>query len=464
MTTFLSFTIVGVVVGCGYAVASLGLVVTYTTSGIFNFAHGAIGMLMAFAYWELHVHQGWPAPIALVAVLFVLAPLTGAVIERLLMRPLHGSSTGTSLVVTLGLMLALIGIATSVWDPGTARVIPEFFAGHHLRIFQVNVTFHQLTVIALAGLVAIGLRAFFYRTRTGVAMRAVVDDPELAALNGAAPARVAQLSWALGASLAALAGILLAPLVYLDIITLTLLVVNAYAAAIVGRMRNLPRTFLGALILGLTESYFVGYLVQSKLSFNLLVGHLRVGRVLDDLNVTKLALPIVFFFIVLVTMPQVRLRAGRLVGGRSPRVPGLKESLMAGAAFVVLAFVISPLLSFNTLSHAGQGLALGLIMLSLVLLTGYGGQVSLCQLTFVGLGAFAMGKFAGGGSPMGLLVAAAFAAPWGFLVSLPALPLTGLYLALATLAFARGMETLFFNNPHVFGFGGRLRVGRISLL
>src|SRR5579864_5232057 len=111
MTTFLAFTVIGVVYGCIYAVAATGLVVTYTTSGIFNFAHGAIGMVMAFTYWELRVHHGWPAPLALITVLGILAPLTGALIERVLIRPLQGASVGVSLMVTLGLLLVMLGIS-----------------------------------------------------------------------------------------------------------------------------------------------------------------------------------------------------------------------------------------------------------------------------------------------------------------------------------------------------------------
>src|SRR5438132_670842 len=106
MQAFLNFTIIGVITGAIYAVAASGLVVTYTTSGIFNFAHGAIGMVMAFVYWELRVNHHWPAPIALIVVLLVLAPLVGALIERVLMRNLRGGDTGTSLVVTIGLPLA----------------------------------------------------------------------------------------------------------------------------------------------------------------------------------------------------------------------------------------------------------------------------------------------------------------------------------------------------------------------
>jgi branched-chain amino acid transport system permease protein len=377
----------------------------------------------------------------------VFAPLLGYLIERLLMRNLHGASTSTQIVITLGLMLAFIGIATVRWNPGEARVLPEFFAGHHIRLFTINVTYHQLLMIGAAVLVAGFLRLLFTRTQIGIAMRAVVDDPELASLTGADPDRVRAVSWALGASLAGLAGILLAPLVSLDIILLTLLVVNGYAAAMVGRLRSLPLTFAGGLALGLAEAYTIW-----KLPTHLL-------------NKIRPSLPIIFLYAVLLILPQAKLRAGRVVSGRRPpRVASLGESLVGGGLLVGIALVIAPQLSRSDLTLAGQGMVFALIMLSLVLLTGYAGQTSLAQMTFVGLGAFAMGKYFGGASVWGILVAAILAGAVGAVAALPALRLQGLYLALSTLAFAEAMSTMFFKNEAVFGYGGRLAVGRPNLL
>ncbi|HWC39173.1 MAG TPA: branched-chain amino acid ABC transporter permease, partial [Acidimicrobiales bacterium] len=301
MTTFLSFTVVGIVVGCIYALTSTGLVVTYITSGIFNFAHAAIGMVAAFTYWELTVKDGWPVPLALLLVLFVMAPLLGVLIERVLMRNLHGKPEVTRLVITLGLMLFLLGLAETRWDPGFPRTIPRLFAGHDVTLFGVVVTYHQIVVVIIAVAVALGLRLFLFRTRSGIALRAVVDDPGLAALNGATPARVRSTGWAIGAMLASLAGILLAPLVTLDILLLTLLVINGFAAAIVGRLRSLPLTFGGGLLLGLFESYAVGYVP---------------GSVLSQIRPT---LPMIFLFIVLLLLPQDRLRVGRAAGRHTTR-------------------------------------------------------------------------------------------------------------------------------------------------
>ena len=107
MTLFLTFTVIGLVTGAIYAIAATGLVVTYTTSGIFNFAHGAIGMFMAFTFWQLNQGWGWPALPSLLLVVLVLAPLLGAMIERLLMRGLAGAPATTTMVVTVGLRLRL---------------------------------------------------------------------------------------------------------------------------------------------------------------------------------------------------------------------------------------------------------------------------------------------------------------------------------------------------------------------
>ena len=408
--------------------------VTYTTSGVFNFAHGAIGMIAAFAYWDLSVHHGWPAPIALVVVVLVLAPLLGMLIERVLMRRLDRASLDISLTVTVGLLVFLLGLATAVWNPTTSRVLPQFFAGRSVDIAAVTVTWHQLAVVLTAIVVAVALRLFLFSTRAGVATRAVVDDRELAALTGASPGRFSQLGWGLGAMLAAVAGILLAPLVTLDINTLTLLVINGYAAAMLGRLRNLPLTFVGGVVIGLLEAYAVGYL--------------PVG---DALGQIKPIIPMVFLFLVLLVLPQDRLR-GRSTGLRPPRVAGGRESLVAGVALVVVAVGVALYYPDGTLSTLTTGVALGIVMLSLVLLTGYSGQVSLCQLTFAGLGAFAMSKVGGeGGAAVGLLAAVVLAAAVGALVALPALRLRGLYLALSTLAFAYCMDYVFFRNERGFG-------------
>lgn len=451
MTTFLAFLTTGLVVGCIYALTATGLVVTYMTSGIFNFAHGAIGMIAAFVYWQFSVAWGWPVPVALFATLFVVAPLMGAVIERLLIRPIRGASVDLAIVITLALLLLLIGIANVVWKGTAVRIVPGFFDGHQARIGSLAVTYHQVVVVVVAVVVAVGLKLLFSRTRIGIAMRGVVDDPDLAAMAGASPARVQQLSWALGAALAGLAGILLAPLVNLDILTLTLLVINGYAAALVGRLRSLPLTAAGAIALGL--------MVNAAKIYGPDAGRLW-QPLADVIRDNQSVIPMAFLFVMLVTLPSARLRSGSLIGPASPQPAALRSALIWGSLLIVAVAVAAPHLSSSNLVTGSKALIFALTLLSLVLLTGYGGQVSLCQLTFVGLGAYAMGTW-GGGSLLGVLAAVLLSAAAGAAVALPTLRLRGLYLALATFAFASAMDLVFFNR--VFGAGGSLAVERLRL-
>lgn len=449
MTAFLAFSVLGLVVGCIYALTATGLVVTYTTSGIFNFAHGAVGMIGAFTYWQFSVAWGVPQVIALPLVLLVLAPLFGAFVERVLIRPLQGASVDLTIVITLGLLVFLIGLANVVWKPTVTRVLPPIPASGQVQIGALAVTASQIVVVVVALSVAFGLKVLFTRARIGIAMRGVVDDPDLIAMAGASPARIQQLAWAIGASLAALAGILLAPQVNLDILTLTLLVINGYAAALIGRLKSLPLTAAGGLVLGLLVTYSTGYVPIDGV----------IARFLDVVPLQEV-LPQLLLFAVLVFLPAARLRTGGALAPALPRIPGLRQSLAAAAVLVAGALLASTVLGTDGLTIGGRTFVVGLTLLSLVLLTGYSGQVSLCQLTFVGLGAYAMGTF-GGGSLVGVFAAITLAAVFGLLVALPTLKLRGLYLALATFAFAAAMDTVFFQQR--FGSGGSLDVARVHL-
>lgn len=455
---FLAFTIVGIVTGSIYAIAASGLVVTYTTSGVFNFAHGAIGMVAAFLFWQAKVDWGWGTWPALILVLLVFAPLFGILIEKVLMRPLAGKSTGVSLVVTVGLLVLLYGIATTIWPGTETRRVAEFFPGDRFRVFSVNVSAHQIIVLLVTLAVAAGLRFVLFRSRVGVAMRAVVDNPELAALNGALPERVSQLAWVMGSVMASLAGVLIAPGRSYSHLFLTLLVVNGYAAAILGRLASLPLTFVGALALGLGESYLIGF--GARYDFG--AGIVGTGGILPELFPV---LPTVFLFAVIVALPQTRLRVGRLVGARTPRVPGLAASARWSIAFIALAGAIAgfDLLEPDQLFNASSGLIVAMVMLSLVLLIGYAGQVSLCQYTFVGIGAATMGKYFSDGSPLGLVAAVVVSAAFGALVALPALRLRDIYLALATVAFAVAGERVIFDHPKVFDRGATLSFERLHI-
>jgi branched-chain amino acid transport system permease protein len=275
-------------------------------------------------------------------------------------------------------------------------------------------------------------------------MRGVVDDRQLMAMNGRNPAMLNSLSWMIGAALGGLAGILTASTYSLDVINLTLLVLNSFAAAMLGRLRNLTLTFVGAIVLGLADSYVSVYL------------HLT-----GWLTELRPVLPTLFLFVVLLALPAVRLRAGTAPVSKAIRIPSAKASVVQGALLVAVALVAAPLMHGTVLGNVNEGVALGIGALSIVLLSGYGGQLSLAQYAFFGFGAWLFGV-TGGGSLLGLLIAAAAGAGLGVLVALPALRLRGLELALSTLAFGTLAYYMFFSQPSIMG-GSDLVIPRLHL-
>ena len=152
----------GLITGAVFAIAASGLVVTYSTSGIFNFAHGALGMFCAYVYWDLRVNDAhhwpflpkghWPAPLALAVVLLIVAPAIGAFLYLVVIRGLEGASETVKLVVPISVLLGLISLANWVWRPDVAHSIQPFFgADHKITVFGVVLLWHDLTVLVVAG-------------------------------------------------------------------------------------------------------------------------------------------------------------------------------------------------------------------------------------------------------------------------------------------------------------------------
>ncbi len=199
--------------------------------------------------------------VALLLTVFVAAPLMGAVIERVLMRAIADAPLVAQLVTTIGLMLMLMGLAGLIWDPQETRHIDRFFGTSGFQIGDTLMPWSRFITIVVGLGLALGLKVLLSRTRLGVAMRAVVDNRELAGLNGVRPGRVSMFSWALGSAMAAVAGIFLAEeLATLDVQTLTLLILAAFAAAIIGRLQSLPLTFAGGLLIGLVFEFQQNFL------------------------------------------------------------------------------------------------------------------------------------------------------------------------------------------------------------
>jgi branched-subunit amino acid ABC-type transport system permease component len=442
MHLFLTYTIFGLVLGGVYAIAASGLVLTYNTSGIFNFAHGAEAMLGAFVYWEVRYGWGWPTPLALIFVLGVFGPIMGGLIYVVIMRGLRDTAEVTKVVVTVALMLGMLYLSDWIWNPSKPRTIEPFFGiTSQVKIFGADVTTHELIALGCAVLIGVGLRLFFYRFRMGVAMRGAVDDPALLQLNGHNPERVAALSWAMGAFLAVLAGVLLTPIAggTLSATALTLLVIDAFAAAVFGRLRSIPRTFIGAAVLGLGASYVLDYFPKSwQWASNF-----------------RVSLPMIVLFVVLILLPQDRLRGAAIVRTRERTyLPSIRSAIVAAVCMVGVVILLRQLMNSSDVTTLTVGITFSIIALSLTLLTGYAGEMNLAAVSF-GAIATMIGYHIGitghglaaRTTLWGVIVGVIITALIGAVVALPALRLRGLYLGLATFAFGVFLTDMVLMDP-----------------
>ena len=437
MEQFLAYGIVGLTTAAIYAIIGSGLVLTYTTTGVFNFAHGAAGMLAAFTYWQLTASPangglGWPVPVGLAVVLLVAAPLFGLGVERVIIRPVSALGETEKLVVTVAMLSGLIAVAQWIWNPNFSRTLPGFFPNASpIRLGAASVTWHQLITMIVAIAVAVALRVLLHGTRIGTQMRATVDDRALAGLTGADPDRSNQFAWIFGSQLAAIGGILIAPELPLDATSLSLLVVSAYTAAVFGRLRSLPMTFIGAVVLGLAQAYATGYLPQNA-----------------NLQGLQVATPALLLFLALLVFPHGRLR-GRSIKLHPVPVPTIRGTALFGLATIAFGVILATTLSASDLVSFGPIFSFGLIALSFVPLAGYAGQVSLAQLSLAAIGALTWVHLAPDGQWWVLLVVIAVSAVAGAVIAIPALRLTGIYLVLGTAAFAVIMDEWVFTIPQV---------------
>jgi branched-chain amino acid transport system permease protein len=461
MQEFIGFTISGLVTASIFGLVACGLTLTYTTTGIFNWAQGALVAVGAFTYWQLEVGWGWPRWLAVATCLLIVGPIIGWLLERTIMFRLEGTSEATKMVVTLALLLGVVAGINIVWDPTQLRQVTPLADGRVFTIADQRIPYNDVIVIGLALLTAFALRTLLYRTRTGVEMRATVDDRSLATLNGVSPIRTASRSWMVSTSLAVLAGILISPRSPLTASTLALLIVNTYAAAVIGRLRSLPMTFLGAIILGLSIDYAQGYIGAdpSIPGSRYLTGLIHV-------------LPVVILFVALQFLPQAKLRGARTLRVKEVSTPPTwSGSLIFAGSTVLAAIALTPLLAPGDLNSATKVWGFALVALSLVPLVGYAGRLSVCPLAFAAVGAITVAHV-GSHGVMAILLAAVVTALVGVLVSLTAIRLSGLYLALATAAFAVMLDGWIYTLPpfRVLGNefdlfqGGTLAIARFEPL
>lgn len=262
MAAFAAYTIIGLSLGGIFSLAALGIVLIYRTTGVLNFAHGAMGMFSTFVAWQVFYgfsHPFWPAWLStLLAVLagLVFAAVMGLFLELAVFRWVRTREPVVKAVITIGVLLALQSAASLIWKNNQYH-LPIYIAPQTWTFVVADVPIganYVVIIIAALGL-AFGLGAFLRYSSFGRAMRAVSDSPTSASLWGVPVNKVSAVSWMLGSLIAALAGILITPFINFDTTSLTLLIIDALAAALIGGLVSLPLTVLGGFLLGLLETY-----------------------------------------------------------------------------------------------------------------------------------------------------------------------------------------------------------------
>ncbi|MBV8234707.1 MAG: branched-chain amino acid ABC transporter permease, partial [Acidimicrobiia bacterium] len=269
MTSVLNYAIPGLPFGCIYALVAVGLVLTYRSSGVFNLAFGAQAYISAAVFYDTAGTHHWPTWAAFAVSVLVVGPLVGLLLDRAIFRHLRTASATVKLVAALGLLVGIPALIQALWFGTGSKLRPPALGPtpeHFYKWHSYGIDSNQVAVVVATILVVVGLGFLFRSTAFGLRMRAVVESPRLLQLHGVNAERVATSAWVLSSLLAALAGVLLAPLyARVDSTNFTVLMVAAIAAAVFGGLRSLPLTLLGGILLGVAQEVLTKYLPLGNL-------------------------------------------------------------------------------------------------------------------------------------------------------------------------------------------------------
>ena len=465
------YVLAGLALGSIYAIASSGIVVTYASAGVLNFAFGSMAYFVARFYYWLNSQQGWSTTTSGLVSILVVAPLLGVILYAVLFRFIRGKSTLIKLVTTIGLSVALPAIADLTLGTQAISAAPGLALSSDppFHVFGTPLTTNQvITYGFLLFIVVVGTVVMRY-TDVGLRVRAVVDSEAMASLSGANPNRVAIGVWAVSATLAGIAGILVAPTNGLNIVGMTALMAAAFAAVVAARLRSLVGAVVVSLAMGVITDVIQKYLpVNSTLTADL---------------VPSIPFVVMLVFLIIYTVKadgpnedfgsggplDHAIRPAGLVmvshGGSS--APWSRRGVVRSAVPIGLIALLPLVLHGNAywLGLVALGLCYGVTFLTFTVVTGDGGMLWLSQIIFAGGGALAAGQFATVWHLPVLLavfLGGIVAAVVGALIGMLTIRLGELYVALGTLTFGLLAETLIFDQDRFLQGGLGVTLNRPS--
>lgn len=464
---YVQIALLGIIFGCLYALSATGIVLTYTATGVFNIAHFAIALLAGYLGWQMSGVWGLPLLLVVPLVLFICGPLLGLVLERVVFRPLQQrrASSSEKLVAALGVTVLLLGLINVVWGPGvqgtTDEPVPRLFGITPFDVGTLTFDTEQVGLLVTVLLVAAALYVLFQRTFLGTSIRAVVDRRELAELAAIDSNRVSQVAWSLGCTLAALTGLIIAQ-GSLEPTKIIFFGIETFSVAVVARLTSIPRAIL--------FGFFGMGLARSLMDVFEPFGSTSAWAETYQAAVTNLSSIVLFVALVafrrLDEVGETAASGGGLVSGTFGRRQATRSRSAATAVAMGAALVAPFALGGPDLRLAHVALALIVIFVSIVCITGFSGHLTLGQASIAGVGAFASARFANS-FDMPVLIAMMFGAVVavgaGMMAGYPALRRKGLFLGLTTLGLALIIDRFVFNARMFKGGPGGLTVERPSL-
>ena len=459
--------------GTVYGLIAIGFVLAYKTSGVFNLAFGAQAYVSAALYFQATNQWGWSNLWAFVLSVLIVAPAIGLILERLIFRHLRPDASLAKLVIAIGLSVAIPNLFELItrFEPVAGRtpqgLLPKGDSVYYNPFGVYPFSRDELTAMVIAVVSVAALGVLFRFTALGLRMRAVVESPRMTELNGIRADRVSAFSWALSSLFAGLAGVLIAP----KFNTLSApyffnLVVVAVAAAAIGRLVSLPWALIGGLAMGVLISLINTYLPD------LVQHHSWLKPIKENIST---AVPFLVLFGLVTLWPALRAtrEARDPLAGVDPPPPApaaLTRSdwltkltvVFAVCFFIVAGYVVLTRADQSWLFLVTQAVILSTIFLSITVLTGFAGQISLCQGAFAAIGGFTVFQlFDRWGVPVlvGAFAGAALAALVSALLAVPLVRLGKVWVAIATLAFAAFFDAVLVQLPFVSGGGTSLLQG-----
>jgi ABC-type branched-subunit amino acid transport system permease subunit len=461
VSAYVLFLILGLGSGAVYGILALGLVLKHRSAGVVDFGHGAVAMFIAYVYlglradgtlqfpWVVIPHEislgSGLATAPAIAISLAYAAVRGFALYWLIYRPLRKATALTRVCASVGTMLALQAVAVLNYGT-TAKSTPTILPSAPLSIAGITVPSDRLWFAGIVIAIAAVLAAVYRYTRFGLATRASAENEQGAALVGLSADRIGASNWIVATVLAGVAGILIAPISTVDPTSYTLFIVPALGVALVARFTSFGVAAAAGMALGMLQSEI------TKL--------LSVFSWLPQQGLPE-ALP---FLVIMVAMTLLTRGVGArgIVGElRNPSLGRPTRPYATTLACFAVGVVVLVVLHGSLRAAFISSLGAICLSLSLVVLTGYVGQVSLAQMSFAGVSGFELSHLAAGAGipfPLAPLLAALLAVPLGLLIGLPALRLRGVNLAVVTLAAAFALDALVFNDD---AFSGGLAGSRI---